>query len=95
LTSVITSCRTTTGGQQPKQTAAREAHWSAQAGPASYAIGALCSTSAAIPLPAIACSLEPPGEVMKDEAASPLRDPRQGRSGQPLVGLVRRPAGDQ
>jgi hypothetical protein len=29
------------------------AHWSAQAGPASYAIGALCSTGAAIPLAAI------------------------------------------
>src|SRR4029453_7216895 len=29
---------------------------------------------------------------MKDEAASALRDPRQGRPGQPLVGLVRRPA---
>ncbi len=53
LTSVTTSCRTTTGGEQPKPTAAREAHWSAQAGTASYAIGALCSTGAAIPLAAI------------------------------------------
>jgi hypothetical protein len=53
LTSVVTSCRTTTGGEQPKPTAAREARWSAQAGPASHAIGALCSTGAAIPLAAI------------------------------------------
>jgi hypothetical protein len=56
------SCRTTTGGEQPEQAAAREAHWSAQAGRASHAIGARCSTGAAIALAAIACwPAEPPG----------------------------------
>ena len=61
LTWVTTSYHTTTGREQPEQAAAPETYRSAQAGPASHAIGALCSTGAAIPLPAVACwPPEPP-----------------------------------
>jgi hypothetical protein len=73
LTPVVTSCRTTAGGEQPKPTAAREAHWVRPGRTRQLRHLRAVLHRRRHPLAAIGLlPPKPPGEVMKDEAAGPL-----------------------